>query len=546
MSRREIDAYYEKEFPAEEMCTLWDRAWVGGGELSRMEIAIELHDDCYIRWTSVGSASDLKRLFKTKRPCKIHTGATFSDQPNFKKKGVAIQPLSRVLVFDIDLNDYPLGIDANDRDSCDDGWPIVAAGMAIVVYILKRQFGFEHTLVTYSGRRGAHLSVFDKRACELTDEARDGIVKFLQPSGKATEGARLKFGALMGTIWFDKLYASHVEPFWTSKCIAPMHEGGMGLLDTPHDKNEFMALFGDSYAMRTLVLDVLTGPQMYALLLDFCKNSKFKESTTRALRETVLHFVWPRLDVAVTKSRNHLSKSMFSVHPKTGRVCVPVFEIFKFNPRKCPTVHSLVTGVQGDVLEFGKAVKGISKFTSKLSDSHTETWVKEKAKNVFSLVGRKRQRVSETIDNHIMYTDVSRFCVSATRHFFAKTTSDTRQTGLFFYTTISDVQTIYPGYMAPYRPNSTFPEHAFLHAIEKSTLSPDTEVECDSAFVAMLLHPRNKDRDSVVSRFEGLRDGLLEEQFLCSLNPGWHRDAICSVLSSCVKDMHSESRILVR
>merc|ERR1711981_677299 len=62
------------------------------------------------------------------------------------------------------------------------------------------------------------------------------------------------------------------------------------------------------------------------------------------LKEILLQYTCPRLDANVSKQMNHLLKSPFVVHPKTGRVCVPidVATVDTFDPAKVPTVGRLV------------------------------------------------------------------------------------------------------------------------------------------------------------------------------------------------------------
>ncbi|TWW56917.1 DNA primase small subunit [Takifugu flavidus] len=57
-------------------------------------------------------------------------------------------------------------------------------------------------------------------------------------------------------------------------------------------------------------------------------------------KEIMLQYCYPRLDVNVSKGVNHLLKSPFSVHPKTGRISVPIDleELDSFDPFAVPTI----------------------------------------------------------------------------------------------------------------------------------------------------------------------------------------------------------------
>lgn len=61
------------------------------------------------------------------------------------------------------------------------------------------------------------------------------------------------------------------------------------------------------------------------------------------ITEIMLQLVYPRLDIHVTKGLNHLLKSPFCIHPKTGRVCV-CFDPLKaeqFDPMAVPHLRSV-------------------------------------------------------------------------------------------------------------------------------------------------------------------------------------------------------------
>jgi DNA primase small subunit len=80
-------------------------------------------------------------------------------------------------------------------------------------------------------------------------------------------------------------------------------------------------------------------------------NFHFKYTKTElCLNEIKLNFVYPRLDINVSKHINHLLKSPFCVHPKTGLISVPLNEddIVNFDLNKIPSIESAIDDFRDD------------------------------------------------------------------------------------------------------------------------------------------------------------------------------------------------------
>ena len=70
------------------------------------------------------------------------------------------------------------------------------------------------------------------------------------------------------------------------------------------------------------------------------KDFRGARALEKGLKDIVFAYAYPRLDMEVSKKMNHLLKAPFCVHPKTGKVCVPIdpSEPWEFNPEKVCTV----------------------------------------------------------------------------------------------------------------------------------------------------------------------------------------------------------------
>ena len=544
-----VALYYAQLFPHEAFCDLFGREW-RGGRIALREIALETTDGCYIRYLNTSNASGIKKLLADKHAEKIHVGAIYNVEPPLKRKKVLLVAMQRELVFDIDLNDYVSGVDADDIEECDAMWHLVAFGAVVIRFILKEHFAFEHIMISYSGRRGCHITVHDARACGLEDEARSAILNYLQPLA-AKGGKRPNYGNMLTADFFERLFASHVEPFWESFGIKCREDGGMGVFDTVHQRNSFMELLGISHISAHMKRCNLP-TEFWAEVQRMVSLSKYHESSTKALRETMMTYMWPRLDAGVTKHLNHLNKSVYSLHPKTGRISVPVGkDPFKFNPKECPTLQGLVAGVDGEITAFKASIAWIKHFTNKVKASSTESWEKPAVSSlpppVHSLVSKKRDRKErEAPDNKWMYTSNSRLVYLLNRTFYLLSSSAQPESVSVYFRTSThtarvrdSVVRIYGGYSPPFRGGSEmFDALEIAEKAAECAKSPETQFVLKTLFVCALLDHTRNDIDREVAQLAAMASRFDEcHVYVGTVNLAWKGGAVASALTQMVQDV---------
>ena len=355
-----FESYYKHMFPASHVFKLFSRTWQDKKYSPECrEYGTETIDGIFRRWKCCSNEDDLRTLVSAAEIGKLNIGAVFKQQIWMRWKLPSNQsmiPLQREFVIDIDLDDYSSGavsIDKNDLQQNDRMWPLVAIGILICKDILKEAFGFSQFLVVYSGRRGAHLWVLDQRACELTDEARAAIIKFITPSDKMSESGRKYFSWLLqhpnfgsgpnpleaSEIGMETVFQRFVYKFFVNYAIKPLGEkNGLGLLDSRFDREHFIKMADLKFSDQDVghILNCASGVAAFDKMqyLISLQPEALRKWTIVRMCETICTMVWPRPDVAVSTHMNHTLKAPYSVHPKTGRISIPVFntDLIDFDP----------------------------------------------------------------------------------------------------------------------------------------------------------------------------------------------------------------------
>ncbi|KAH7513761.1 hypothetical protein FEM48_Zijuj11G0015800 [Ziziphus jujuba var. spinosa] len=359
-----LKLYYGKLFPHADI-----HKWMSYGNdgkhpgcdqsyFGRREFSFTLDNDIYLRFQSFNSASELENSIKEKCPFKIDIGPVYSVDPS-KRHAYAqtgdnvFTPVERELIFDIDMTDYDdVRYCCAGADVCLDCWPLMTIAIKVIDTALRDDFGFNHILWVYSGRRGVHCWVCDGKARRLTNEQRAAIADYFHVY-KGNENSQKKV-SLTGAALHPFLARSYTEVlrnFFETKLLSSQNlfsteERYEKILDMIPDESltsELRGKWQDNKRSTSSKKDIdsIRWEQLKTML----QSGKQKvQGLRRCVEEIVFSFTYPRLDMEVSKHMNHLLKAPFCVHPKTGRVCVPIDpnECEEFNPTTVPTLATLL------------------------------------------------------------------------------------------------------------------------------------------------------------------------------------------------------------
>ncbi|KAG6866642.1 hypothetical protein C0991_000752 [Blastosporella zonata] len=345
--------FYRRLYPFKSIFNWLNHEHVPTRLFTNREFAFTLPGDVYLRYNSFGTAEELKKHVCHLNPTRFEVGPVYSLRPKDRKlsRTGAFSPLQRELVFDIDMTDYdPVRRCCSGADICKRCWVFIALAVKVIDAAVREQFGYEDLLWVYSGRRGIHLWISDKEAMELTDDQRKSLVGWMTVAHGGQESSKklnIRFGSrslpppLQAAV--DILKETFSDLILNDQDLFASQEGYEALLEQIPDSHtvaELRAKWSNdpTRSSEDKWQDFKNAVKGYE------KGSSQRNNLLAAMEDIILFYTYPRIDAEVSKHRNHLLKAPFCIHPKTGRVCVPVdpAHIDDFNPETVPTVGQLL------------------------------------------------------------------------------------------------------------------------------------------------------------------------------------------------------------
>ncbi|KAF9510629.1 hypothetical protein BS47DRAFT_1395830 [Hydnum rufescens UP504] len=393
-------AYYRRLFPWKSLYH-WLNHQIPPTRLwTHREFAFTLQGDAYLRWNSFKDADDLKREVCRLNPSRFEVGAIYSGRPRDKKtiRPNLFVPNLRELVFDIDMDEYnEVRTCCSGKQVCKRCWGFIASAVDVLDQVLREQFGYTHILWVYSGRRGIHCWVSDQAALALSNESRWALVEYLElVRGGAQSEKRVHtrykngLGAMhpMLSEALSTLQGGFSDLVLEDQDCFRSTEGWNKLLRLLPQDDDIIATLREKWEEQDSIGEPSSSidkwEDMRREIKKISKDSTRKKFLSIAVEEIVLQYTYPRIDSNVSKTRNHLLKSPFCLHPSTGNVCVPVdpARIHEFDPTNVPNIEQLLRELDQLIKEDGTEHHSDWERTSlapyvRLMDQHVAGLMKE-------------------------------------------------------------------------------------------------------------------------------------------------------------------------
>lgn len=343
-------AFYSRLFPFRFFFQWLNHSVVPGKDFANREFAFSLQNNILVRYQSYPTHDLLRKACIQDVPPRIDIGPIYSTNPRDRKtlrKASSFVPVSRELVFDIDMNDYDdIRTCCTGANICQKCWAFITMAIKVVDVALREDFGFKHILWNYSGRRGAHAWVCDKKAREMDDSKRRAVAGYLELLKGGDQGGK--------KVNVRRPLHPHLE-----RSLNILKEHFQTTVLTEQDPwaieekaEHLLSLIPDATLRAALQKKWDSSPSRpsaskWADIDSLAKSGALSKSSRELLeakQDIVLEYTYPRLDADVSKKMNHLLKSPFVVHPATGRICVPIDpqRADEFDPLGVPTVLDLL------------------------------------------------------------------------------------------------------------------------------------------------------------------------------------------------------------
>ncbi|KAG0224628.1 hypothetical protein BGX31_007911 [Mortierella sp. GBA43] len=315
------------------------------------EFSFQLVDETFMRFQSFKNLDELKKELHRLTPTRIDLGAVYNIRPKDKNmvRANAFTAVFKELVFDIDMTDYDeIRTCCSGGNVCNRCWEFMTVALKIIDAALREDFGFRHLLWVYSGRRGIHCWVGDERARVMTNEQRKAIVSYLEViKGGTQQGKKVKLPNTLHPS-LSRSYEIMMKHFKN------LIFSSQDFLTSPEQWEKVLAVIPDDPIRAKVRAAWEDSPSrapsqkwddLLTIIGEAISAAPKKKSQLESIpRDIIFQYTYPRLDEKVSTDIRHLLKSPFCIHPKTGRVCVPIpIETCEdFDPTSPPTVPKLV------------------------------------------------------------------------------------------------------------------------------------------------------------------------------------------------------------